>query len=89
MENFIFCAVTEIDLFDHLLDTKHERVNKELIPYKQTKCIPRLNDVENTVSTSFQRGIHVVCLFDLWSIRFPLIDFNNPFIPGWTILSSF
>ena len=29
---------------------------------KHTKWIPRWNDVEMTVSTSFQRKIHVVCL---------------------------
>ena len=32
------------------------------IPYKHTTCIPRLNDVETTVSMSFQCEIHVVCL---------------------------
>ena len=31
-------------------------------PYKHTTCIPRWNDVETAASTSFQRGIHVVCL---------------------------
>ena len=31
-------------------------------PYKHTTSIPRWNEVETTVSTSFQRGIHVVCL---------------------------
>ena len=29
-------------------------------PYKHTTCIPRWNDIETTVSTSFQLGIHVV-----------------------------
>ena len=32
------------------------------LPYKHTTRIPRWNDVETAVSTSFQRGIHVVCL---------------------------
>ena len=32
------------------------------VPYKHTTCIPRWNDVEMTVSMSFQRGIHMVCL---------------------------
>ena len=31
-------------------------------PHKHTTCIPRWNDVEKTVSTSLQLGIHVVCL---------------------------
>ena len=31
-------------------------------PYKNTTCILRWKDVEKTVSTSFQRGIHVECL---------------------------
>ena len=31
-------------------------------PYKHTLCIPRWNDVETTISTSFQREKHVVCL---------------------------
>ena len=31
-------------------------------PYKHTKWIPRWNDMETTVSTLFQREIHVVCL---------------------------
>ena len=33
-----------------------------MLPYKRTTWIPRWNDVEKVVSTSFQRGIHVVCL---------------------------
>ena len=32
------------------------------VGYKHTTWIPRRNDVETTVSTWFQRGIHVVCL---------------------------
>ena len=32
------------------------------VPYKHTPCIPRWNDVETVLFTSFQRGIHVVCL---------------------------
>ena len=32
------------------------------LAYKHTTWIPRWNDVETTVSTSFQRRIHVVCL---------------------------
>ena len=32
------------------------------LPCKHTRCIPRENDVEATVSTSFRRGIYVVCL---------------------------
>ena len=35
---------------------------KEL-PYKHSSCIPRWNDVKTNVSTSFQRGIHVECLY--------------------------
>ena len=31
-------------------------------PTNTPTCIPRWNDVETTVSTSFQRGIHVECL---------------------------
>ena len=31
-------------------------------PYKRNTYIPRWNDVETTVSTSFRRGIHVVFL---------------------------
>ena len=31
-------------------------------PYKHNRCIPRWNDVETVVSTSFQRGIHVMYL---------------------------
>ena len=31
-------------------------------PYKHNACIPRWNDVETLDLTSFQRGIHVVCL---------------------------
>ena len=31
-------------------------------PYKHTTWIPRWNYAETVVSTSFQRGIHVVCL---------------------------
>ena len=30
--------------------------------YKLTTWIPRWNHVETAVSTSFQRGIHMVCL---------------------------
>ena len=44
---------------DNFLDTKMV-FNKW--PYKHTTCIPRSNDVETVVSTSFQREIHVVCL---------------------------
>ena len=33
------------------------------LPYKHTTCIPRWNEVEITVSTSFQRGIHMVWLY--------------------------
>ena len=33
--------------------------------YKHSTCIPRWNDVETVVSTSFQRGIHVKCLWGL------------------------
>ena len=33
---------------------------KKKIPYKHTTCIPRWNNVKTVVSTSFQRGIHVV-----------------------------
>ena len=33
-----------------------------LFPYKHSTCIPRWNDAKTTISTSFQRGIHVVCL---------------------------
>ena len=36
-----------------------------LLPYKHSTCIPRWNGVETFVSTSFQRGIHVVCLLGL------------------------
>ena len=32
------------------------------LTYKYITCIPRWNDVEKVVSTSFQCGIHVVCL---------------------------
>ena len=35
---------------------------KKKIPYKHTTCIPSWNDLETIVSTSLQRGIHVVCL---------------------------
>ena len=35
-------------------------------PYKHTTCIPRWNDVETTVPTSFQHGIHGVCLQGHW-----------------------
>ena len=35
------------------------------IPYKQTTCIARRNDVETTVFMSFQRGIHVVHLYGI------------------------
>ena len=35
---------------------------REREPYKHTTWIRRWNDVETTVSTSFQSGIHVVCL---------------------------
>ena len=38
-----------------------ENLEKSLL-YKHTMWIPRWNDVETVVSTSFQRGIHVVCL---------------------------
>ena len=38
------------------MDTKQDQ------PYKHTTWIPRSNDVETIVSTSFQRGVHVVCL---------------------------
>ena len=31
-------------------------------PYKHTTWIPRWNDVETVVSTSFQREVHVVSL---------------------------
>ena len=37
------------------------------IPYIRTACIPRWNDVETTVSTSFQHVIHVVFL---WGVRY-------------------
>ena len=39
-------------------------------PYKHTTCIPRWNDVETTVFTLFQRGIHVLCLRIYWKITF-------------------
>ena len=35
-------------------------INK--LPYKHIMWIPRWNDVETTISISFQRGIHAVCL---------------------------
>ena len=34
----------------------------DALPYKHTAWIPRWNDMEMVVSTSFQRGIHVMCL---------------------------
>ena len=37
-------------------------VRKKSQSYKHSTCVPRWNNVETTVSTSFQRGIHVVCL---------------------------
>ena len=40
----------------------HDKGKSKYYPYKHTMCIPRWNDVETTVSTSFQRGIHVVWL---------------------------
>ena len=39
-----------------------------LIPYRHTTCIPRWNDMETTVSTSFQRGIQVLCLQATWNV---------------------
>ena len=33
-----------------------------LVPYKHITYIPRWNNVETTVSASFQRGVHVACL---------------------------
>ena len=41
--------------------TKSGLANK-YVPYKYTTWIPRWNDGETTVSTSFQRGVHVVCM---------------------------
>ena len=38
------------------------RIKVTTEPYKHTTWIPRWNDVETVTSTSFQRGIHVVCL---------------------------
>ena len=37
-------------------------INIRRLPYKHTTCIPCWNDVKTRVSTSFQRGIYVVCL---------------------------
>ena len=57
------------------------RIIKRVNPYKHTACIPRWNDVETIVSTSFQRGIHLVCLqgrMIMWCFRTklsPLFDF--------------
>ena len=41
---------------------KKSIINNQL-PCKHTPCIPRSNDVETTVSTSFWREIDVVCLW--------------------------
>ena len=38
------------------------KVNSYIVPYKHSTCIPRWNEVETNVSTSFQCGIHVECL---------------------------
>ena len=52
-----------IDNFEHI-----SQVNLMLLfvtltihSYKHSTCIPRWNDVETNVSTSFLRGIHVEC----------------------------
>ena len=63
---------------DHEIYYTHNKHNKNIVfsnilvlyqiifcvhtPHKHTTWIPHWNDVETTVSTSFQRGIHVVCL---------------------------
>ena len=49
-------------LLRHISPTLFSKFNK-FIQYKHNACIPRWNDVETTVSTSFQRGIHVACLY--------------------------
>ena len=41
--------------------SKKKKKWKEL-PYKHTTWIPRWNNEETVVYTSFQRGIHGVCL---------------------------
>ena len=41
---------------------KHQETKAHQQLYKYTTCILHWKDVETTVSTSFQRGINVVCL---------------------------
>ena len=57
--NFLLFFINVAFFWNH----KHERSQRHA--YKHTPWTPRLNDVETTVSTSFQRGINVVCLYFL------------------------
>ena len=50
-----------------------------LHPYKHSTSIPRWNDVETVVSTSFQRGIHVKCLLGCICICTILKNWNRLF----------
>ena len=54
---------------------ENNKIIKLSYPYNHTMWIPRWNDVETAVSTSFQRGIHVVCLQGFY-FEFPFCCFN-------------
>ena len=56
----LFVGKTQIDNFGALFVENKDWTRAE--PYKHTTWIPRWKDVETAFSTSFQRGIHVVCL---------------------------
>ena len=49
------------DRYWSVLKSFHAR-DPELLPFKHTTCIPCWSYVETVVPTSFQRGIHVLCL---------------------------
>ena len=57
-----FCGVGTSRVKWIITQIKHDSEIYHKHPCKHTTCIPSWNDVEPVVSTSFQRGIHVVCL---------------------------
>ena len=64
---FFLCKTISNILFNFIPHHSHKKRKDSLetrveLLYKHTTCIPRWNDVETTASTSFQLGIHMVCL---------------------------
>ena len=61
-EKFKCCSFAKQKAKVEIYETMKINLIKRADPYKHSTWIPRWNDVETSVSMSFQRGIHVECL---------------------------